>query len=341
MNNNLQIGNLGENKLIKLIEDLILKKTGKVLLSDDSFFFSLKSRNLDDILVLNSDMLVSTSDVPPLMNFYQTGKKSVIMNISDLLVKGVQPRGIIISLGLPKALKKAEFIDIINGIIDCSLKFDLGYIGGDINETKELIINPTVFGFENPSDVIFRKGINIDDILVVNNKFGLTGVGFDILLNRNGDLESFPDYKRSIMSVLEPDISGYEALILSERKLATSSIDSSDGLSKSLLDLMISNPNLGFEIAFNDNLIDSEAMAYSQEFNLPLENLIFNGGEEFIHLFTITERNFSKAKKEIQTRGGKLFKVGKVISGEYIYVLKDNKRSELKSYGFEHFNKSA
>ena len=341
MNNNLQIGNLGENKLIKLIEDLILKKTGKVLLSDDSFFFSPKSRNLDDILVLNSDMLVSSSDVPPLMNFYQTGKKSVIMNISDLLVKGVQPRGIVISLGLPKELKKAEFIDIINGIIDCSLKFDLGYIGGDINETKELIINPTVFGFENPSDVIFRKGINIDDILVVNNKFGLTGVGFDILLNRNGDLESFPDYKRSIMSVLEPDISGYEALILSERKLATSSIDSSDGLSKSLLDLIISNPNLGFEIAFNDNLIDSEAIAYSQEFNLPLENLIFNGGEEFIHLFTITERNFSKAKKEIQTRGGKLFKVGNVISGEYIYVLKDNKRSELKSYGFEHFNKSA
>ena len=128
---------------------------------------------------------------------------------------------------------------------------------------------------------------------------------------------------------------------MSERKLATSSIDSSDGLSKSLLDLMISNPNLGFEIAFNDNLIDPEAIAYSQEFNLPLENLIFNGGEEFIHLFTITERNFSKAKKEIQTKGGKLFKVGNVISGEYIYVLKDNKRSELKSYGFEHFNKSA
>ena len=108
MNNNLQIGNLGENKLIKLIGDLILKKTGKVLLSDDSFFFSPKSRNLVDILVLNSDMLVSTTDVPPLMNFYQTGKKSVIMNISDLLVKGVQPRGIIISLGLPKELKKAE-----------------------------------------------------------------------------------------------------------------------------------------------------------------------------------------------------------------------------------------
>jgi thiamine-monophosphate kinase len=307
MNNNLQIGNLRESKLIKLIEDLILKKTGKVLLSDDSFFFSPKSRNLDDILVLNSDMLVSTTDIPPLMNFYQIGRKSVIMNVSDILVKGVKPRGIIISLGLPKELNKKNFIDIINGIIDCSMKFDLGYIGGDINETKELIINPTVFGFKSPSDVIFRKGINIDDILVVNNKFGLTGVGFDILLNRKGDLKSFSNYKRSIMSVLEPNISGNEALILSERKLATSSIDSSDGLSKSLLDLMVSNPNLGFEIAFDENLIDPEAINYSQEFNLRLENLIFNGGEEFIHLFTIAERNFSKAIKEIHITGGNLF----------------------------------
>ncbi|MFX1529924.1 MAG: thiamine-monophosphate kinase [Promethearchaeota archaeon] len=341
MNKNLQIGNLGENKLIKLIEDLILKKTGKVLLRDDSFFFNPKSRNLHDKLVLNSDMLVFTTDVPPLMNYYQTGKKSVIMNISDLIVKGVEPRGIIMSLGLPKELKKEEFIDIINGIIDCSMKFNLGYIGGDINETKELIINPTVFGFKNPSDIIFRNGMKIDDILVVNNKFGLTGVGFDILLNKNGDLESFPDYKRSIMSVLEPDSSGREALILSEKKLATSSIDSSDGLSKSLRDLILSNPNLGFEITFNDNLIDQEALKYSQEFNLPLEDLVFNGGEEFIHLFTITERNFSKAKKEMQTRGGKLFRIGKVISGEYIYILEENKRSELKSYGFEHFNKSA
>jgi len=337
MNKDLRIGNL----LIKLIEDLILKKTGKVLLRDDSFFFNPKSRNVDDKLVLNSDMLVFTTDIPPLMNFYQTGKKSVIMNISDLIVKGVEPRGMIISLGLPKELKKEEFIDIINGIIDCSVKFNLRYIGGDINETKELIINPTVFGFKNPSDIIFRNGLHLDDILVVNNKFGLTGVGFDILLNRNGDLESFPDYRRSIMSVLEPNISGNEALILSEKKLATSSIDSSDGLSKSLHDLILSNPNLGFEIAFNDNLIDQEALKYSQEYNIPLVNLVFNGGEEFIHLFTIAERNFSKAKKEIQTRGGKLFRVGKVISGEYIYILEENKRSELKAYGFEHFSKPA
>ncbi|GAG87478.1 unnamed protein product, partial [marine sediment metagenome] len=142
MNNDSKIRTLGEINLIKIIEELVFKKTGKELVSDDSFFFNLEEEKIGNLLVLNSDMLVSTTDVPPNMSFYQVGRKSVIMNLSDLLVKGVKPRGLIISLGLPKELKKKDFIAIINGIVDSSLEFDIEYIGGDINETKELIINP-------------------------------------------------------------------------------------------------------------------------------------------------------------------------------------------------------
>ena len=125
MNNNPQIGNLGELELIKLIEDLVSKKTGKELLRDDSFFFSLRNEEVDNNVILNSDMLVSTTDIPPQMNFYQMGRKSVIMNISDLIVKGVKPRGIIISLGLPKELKREDFINLMQGIIDCSMNFNI------------------------------------------------------------------------------------------------------------------------------------------------------------------------------------------------------------------------
>ena len=339
MNNDSKIANIGEINLIRIIEELVFKKTGKDLVSDDSFFFNLKDANGGKLLVLNSDMLVSTTDVPPNMSFYQVGRKSVIMNLSDLLVKGVKPRGLIISLGLPQELRKGEFIDIIKGIVDSSLEFDMEYIGGDINETKELIINPTVFGSKLNSDIIYRRGINVGDILATNGKFGLTGVGFDILLNRDGDVEGFPKYKRSIMSVLEPKVSGVEALILSDRQLATSSIDSSDGFSKLLLDLMKSNPNLGFEINFNENLIETEAKLYSQEFNISLEDLVFNAGEEYIHFFTIPANKFSKAYKVIQTYGGKLFKIGKVLSEESIFILKENIRSKLKSNGYEHFSK--
>ena len=339
MKNNIQIGNLGERKLIELIEDLVLKKTGNPILRDDAFFANISSKNLDEKIVLNSDMLVSTTDAPIQMNSYQIGRKSVLMNISDLMVKGVKPKGIILSFGLPKTLKKRDFIDLLLGIIDFCMKYHLEYIGGDINETKELIISPTVFGFKASSNVIYRRGINIGDILVANNKFGLTGVGFDILLNKKGDIHDFSNYKRSIMSVLEPDISGKEAQILSERKLATASIDSSDGLYKSLYDLMISNPSLGFEIDFNEKLIDSEAINYAQEFNCSLEDLVLNGGEEFIHLFTINPNDYNLAKKEIQSKNGQIIKIGKIISDIYIKIVKKGEKKEVKYHGFEHFIK--
>ncbi|MFX1388801.1 MAG: thiamine-monophosphate kinase [Promethearchaeota archaeon] len=341
MNNNLQIGNLGETKLIDIIEKLIFEKTGKVLLRDDSFFADISHRNNKAKLVINTDMLVSTSDVPNFMNFFQIGRKSIIMNISDIVVKGVKPTSIIISLGLPKNLKTQEFTDLLNGIIECSLEYEMDYIGGDINESQELIINPTVFGFKNPLAIIYRRGVQVGDILVANNKFGLTGVGFDILINQKGNPKQYMEYQNSIKSVLEPEISGKEAQILSDRALATASIDSSDGLYKSLEDLIISNPNLGFEIDFNSNLIANEAVKYSKEFNKSIEDLVLNGGEEFIHIFTINPKNIDNAQKVIESNNGNIFEIGRAISEKGIFISKEGVRKQIKNYGFEHFREKA
>ncbi len=336
------LGNYGEVELIKIIEELIFKKTGKELLKDDSFFIDLKEINYRESnykIVLNTDMLVSTTDILSQMSFYQAGRKSILMNISDLIVKAVEPKIVIISLGLPIEMKFIEFKQLIFGIVDFCLNYSMDYIGGDLNQTKELIVNPTVFGIQENSKIIYRKGMEEGDYLIANGRFGLTGVGFDILLNEKKDLKLYSSYKKCIESVLEPTDLGLEAFILSENNLATSSIDSSDGLAKSLTDLMYSNQNknLGFEIEFTEEFVEEKAILYSQEFNSSLEDLVFNGGEEFIHLFTIDPKNYDSAIKTIKAKGGNAFKIGKVISEGKIYILKDGKKNELKSSGFEHF----
>ena len=338
MRNNSVLSDLGETQLIKIIEEIIHEITGKTLIRDDSFFFSLPlNKNDDKIIVLNSDMLVSTTDIPSHMSYYQIGKKSVIMNVSDLIVKGVEPQGILISLGVPKNTKLEDFKELIKGIVDCSEIFNLEYIGGDLGETKEVIVNPTVFGFQEKLKIIYRKGINEGDILVANGKFGLTGVGFDILLNKEGSLKSFPKYKRSIMSVLEPNITGREALIFAENSFATASIDSSDGLMKSLKDLMVSNSKIGFEIDYSNEFIDEEALNYCKEFNKSIEDLVFTAGEEFIHIFTIPQEKYQTALDVINDKDMQLYKIGRAISEEKIYLLKNDEKIELEIGGFEHF----
>lgn len=337
MHRNQTIDHLGENGLIELIEKIITLRTGSSLLRDDSFFFSLKEVKDWDNVVFNSDMLVSSTDVPKQMNYFQMGRKAVIMNLSDLIVKGVQPKGIIISLGLPKTLYMSQFKNIIEGIVDVTQKWEIDYIGGDINQSKELIINPTVFGFQNRENIIFRVGLTDGDILVSNGKFGLTGVGFNILIKKNGKIDNYKKYEQAIKSVLEPNDINKEAFILAENHLATASIDSSDGLAKSLLDLMISNPNKGFEINFNSELIASLALEYSKEFNINLEELVFNGGEEFIHLFSVPPNKLEIAKRLIETKGGTMINIGKVISDKNIYLIKKEKREKLQCFGYEHF----
>ena len=344
MKNNNTLRDLGEFKIIKFIEDLIAEKTGKKLIRDDSFFFSLDKKLFSQIgkhidLIFNTDMLVSTTDVPKQMSYYQIGRKAILMNLSDLVVKGVNPRAIFISFGLYEELILKDFEELMNGIIDYCLKWNIDYLGGDLNETSELVINPTIFGFQDRLKIIHRKGLKMGNFLVANGKFGLTGVGFDILLNKKGDLKDYSNYKRSILSVLEPNDLGKEALILSEKNLATTSIDSSDGLAKSLTELLDSNimKNIGFEILFNEELIDEEAFRYSEEFNIPLENLVFNGGEEFIHLFTIDPNNYDSALKTIKSQKGQIFKIGEVIPENKIYYLNKSERIELKRSGFEHF----
>ncbi|MBD3253709.1 MAG: hypothetical protein GF383_01380 [Candidatus Lokiarchaeota archaeon] len=344
MSDNIEkLGNLGETAIIELIEGLIFEKTGKSLIRDDSLFFNLqtcfdniKGPNLE--LVLNSDMLVSTTDVPEQMNPYQIGRKAGLMNISDLIVKGVKPRGIILSFGLHEETSVNFLRNIMNGLLDYISMYNMEYLGGDLNKTKELIINPTVFGVQESSKIIHRKGIKPGDILVSNERFGLTGVGFDILLHKKGKIEEYPDFRNSIESVLKPSDVGYEALIFAEENLATSSIDSSDGLAKSLRELMRSNPQIGFEVKFDENLIAQEAQEYSLRYDIPLESLIFEGGEEFIHLFTISATNFERAKRRVEQRGGKIYKIGHVISEERIFYKKDSERVEMKKKGYEHFD---
>ncbi|MCK4237535.1 MAG: thiamine-phosphate kinase [Candidatus Lokiarchaeota archaeon] len=335
----LTLKELGESKIIEIIEQLIFEKTGEKIQNDDAFFMNLKIKgNLNqNYVVINTDMLVSTSDVPQQMTPFHIGRKSIIMNISDLLVKGITPVAVIISLGLPNDMLLTDFKELMKGIIETCKKFNLKYLGGDLNETKEeIIINPTVFGFGQKNKIIYRKGMKVEDLLCINGCFGLTGVGFNIILNKFGDFSNLK-YKKAIDSVINPSVSKIEGKILAENKLATSSIDSSDGLAKSLKELTKANNNLGFEINLNDVPTEKFVKEYSEKFNIPFEKLIFNGGEEFIHLFTIKPSDFKKAAKLIKEKNGYLIPIGKVIAENKIYIIKDDKRNVLKDFGYEHF----
>src|SRR5215831_11765013 len=52
-------------------------------------------------VVVKTDMLVGTTDVPAGMTFGQAARKAVVATVSDFAAKGIQPRALMIALGLP------------------------------------------------------------------------------------------------------------------------------------------------------------------------------------------------------------------------------------------------
>jgi thiamine-monophosphate kinase len=196
-----QILNLIMSKLdVNNIEPLF----GKDDISLISLNKIIKMSNKGYSIALSCDMLVEHTDVPPKMTFKQIARKSLVSCISDLSIKGIKPVIALISLGIPIYLNKWNINDIVKGFSLTSKEFGFFIVGGDINQSKELIIDCYMLGFSNNnSNVPRRNGASIEDYVIVSGPFGYSSSGLKILLN---DLKS-PSHlfkKKSIDSVLNP-----------------------------------------------------------------------------------------------------------------------------------------
>ena len=83
------VGELGERKIIEIILGCLDQMPNMPIpFGDDVSAVDIGNEKL---AVIKTDMLVGKTDVPPGMNLWQAARKAVVMNISDLAAKGVNP----------------------------------------------------------------------------------------------------------------------------------------------------------------------------------------------------------------------------------------------------------
>lgn len=302
----------------------------------NSLHSSSSEINDNKFLAVTCDMLVEHTDVPPKMTFEQIARKAVVSSVSDLVSKGIMPKAALISLGLPKSLKNSEISKLIDGLSLASKEFGIDIVGGDINESKEIIIDCCMFGsLSSIANIPRRNGACIDDYVVVSGMFGYSSSGLKILMNNLPSPDSY-FRKRSVDSVLKPCPS-YEFGVFIAQYLS-SSMDSSDGLASSLYELSKeSGVNLLIEedkIPIPPNL--KEFLSIN---NLDFHDLIFYGGEEYNIVGTITKKNLLKISKILKMHHLKLYIIGKVVSGNgRVFVLtSDGNKKLLNNNGYTHF----
>lgn len=302
----------------------------------NSLHSSSNEINDNKFLAVTCDMLVEHTDVPPKMTLEQIARKAVVSSVSDLVSKGIIPKAALISLGLPKSLKNSEISKLIDGLSLASKEFGIDIVGGDINESKEIIIDCCMFGsLSSLANIPRRNGACIDDYVVVSGKFGYSSSGLKILMNNLPSPDSY-FRKRSVDSVLKPCPSYEFGVFIAQ--YFSSSMDSSDGLASSLYELSKeSGVNLLIEedkIPIPPNL--KEFLSIN---NLDFHDLIFYGGEEYNIVGTITKKNLMEISKILKMHHLKLYIIGKVVSGNgSVFVLtSDGNKKLLNNKGYTHF----
>ena len=294
---------------------------------DDVSAFQLSKRRL---VVLKTDMLVGRTDVPPGMTFEQAARKAVVATVSDFAAKGVQPKGLLISLGLVPPVRLSTVNEIVSGLKKSANQYHCRIIGGDTSETDDLVIDCIGFGFAQTGRILGRDGAKPGDIVVVTGDFGRTAAGLRLLL---GNKRPWPRrFSKLISSVLYPSAKLETGLKLAQTGFVDSSIDSSDGLAWSLHEIArLSRVNIVLETI----PVASDVKMFAREQGLVAEELALFGGEEYELVLAIKRDQFTKLRQRLPS----LQKIGNVTIGSGKVIAHFGGRSgKVEPRGYEHFS---
>jgi len=319
---------LGERKIIETILKHLEKMPNMPIpFGDDASAIDIGHRKL---AVIKTDMLVGKTDVPRGMSFWQAARKAVVMNISDLAAKGVQPIAILASLGLPPSLTEEDIEQISKGMNAGAREYNAYILGGDTNEASDLIISCAAFGIGEKRHLMLRSGAKQGDIVAVTGPSGKTASGLKILLQNLSAPSSIT--KVLVDSVLTPHARLYEGLALAETGAVTASIDSSDGLAWSLHEISQAS-HVGFVI---DELpIAEEAKQFAEMHKLDPIKLSLYGGEEYELVVTVKPNFWQKAGKKVP-----LIRIGRVTKEKNLVLTVGKETFPIEARGWEHFKTS-
>jgi thiamine-monophosphate kinase len=280
-------------------------------------------------IIVKTDMLVGSTDVPPGMTIQEAARKAVVATISDFAAKGVKPQALMVSIGLPAPAKKTTVQDIARGLGQAAREYKCKIIGGDTNQADDLVIDITGVGFADPKTLVRRDGARPGDIVAVTGPFGRTSAGLKILTSKKKS--DFAKYPSLVEAVRWPRARLAEGIDLAKSHATTSSIDSSDGLAWSLHQIADAS-KVG--ISLHTIPVAMEVENFAKEHRLSTLELALYGGEEYELVVTIKPERFNKLKR----RAPSLKRIGiveKKRSGVAAQIR--GKQVIVEAHGWEHF----
>jgi thiamine-monophosphate kinase len=317
---------LTEREIIRIITNQFAGERSVPLgFSDDVSAIPLSSKNW---IILKIDMLVGATDVPLGMTIQDAARKAVVATVSDFAAKGVRPIALLVSLGLPAPARKKAIQSLARGLGQAAREYHCKLIGGDTNQSSDLVIDIAGIGLADPKTLVRRNGARPGEIVATTGLFGRPSAGLRILASkRKQDIAKYPSL---VQAALKPKARLAEGIILA-RSGVSSSIDSSDGLAWSLHQIAEAS-KVGIDLHVIP--LADEVARFAKEHRLSSSELALYGGEEYELVVTVKPDRFDGLKKRVPS----LTKIGIVEKESFGVVAHlEGKRIQVKERGWEHF----
>jgi thiamine-monophosphate kinase len=275
-------------------------------------------------------MLVGSTDVPPGMTMKQAARKAVITNVSDFAAKGAKPYVGLVALGLPANLTRHDVKEIAAGLSEGAKEYGFALVGGDTNESKDLVISIALFGTVDERKVILRSGARIGDIVAMTGEFGAAAAGLRAVLDRKIPPNKLP--REFANAVYRPTAELELGLRLASTGAITASIDSSDGLAWSLHELSRMS---GIGIKVEGVPISRAVSSFAARYGYNALDLALYGGEEYQLILTVKPNLLRIAQNVARERLKPIGVVTKRSEGIRLTTSEGDIRIRMK--GWEHF----
>lgn len=269
---------IGEFELIKWIESQVQSSERMSLgIGDDC---AIETGQPDQDLLTSTDLLVEDVHFKrQWCSFYDLGRKSAAVNLSDIAAMGGKPGSFYLALARPRDISDEQIKQLISGFIAELDGYGAVLAGGDTCSSKAgLIISVTAQGWIERDQAICRNGASVGDAIYVSGTLGDSALALRHLLAG----EPCDARLAQRFHLPTPRVELGRALI--DCHFATAMLDVSDGLLSDLGHILRASA-VGAELTL-ERIPLSEPFRNAVDRDAGLIDLALCGGEDYELVFT-------------------------------------------------------
>jgi thiamine-monophosphate kinase len=260
------------------------------------------------------------------------GHRCLARGLSDIAAMGGEPVAVFLSLALPRDLPQSWVNGFTRGLLALAKKHGAVLAGGDTAESPSgVLADIVVVGSLPKGEAILRSGARPGNRIYVSGTLGGSAAAIEQMRTHPRKKPNPRDYPRHFY----PDPRIELGRILREKGLASSMIDTSDGLSTDLAHIC-EESEVGAEMSA---ALIPRAKAGPTDRSVGME-LALHGGEDYELLFTVPMgKRISAQITSGKIAGVPITEIGEITRRPGIFIRDPKGVHRLKAQGWEHFRR--